>query len=137
MTKIFFIGLSNKIGKESLAGDTISGALIDKIIDKLDYECIKTNLVNFAPIDEAGKLRYPNIEEKDRGFKSLNVILEKNMPYVAVCLGRQVSDYLKNKIKNVLSIQHPSYIAVYKRKDTEMYVENVAKNIDLMLMGKK
>ena len=133
MTKIFFIGLSNKVGKEPLSSETLSGALIDKIIENLKFECIKTNLVNFPPLDYNGKLRYPNTEEKNQGFKSLKLTLERNSPYVAVCLGKKVSDYLSGKVESLLSIKHPAYIAVYKRKEVDLYIKNAIDSINKMV----
>lgn len=137
MTKIFFIGLSNKIGTEPLASDTLSGSLIDKIIEKLDSDCIKVNLVNFAPIDDCGKLRYPDKNEMDIGYLSLKLTLEDNNPYIAVCLGNKVSGYLVDKVNNIISIKHPSYIAVYKRKEIDSYIENTVEIINSIIFNKK
>lgn len=133
MIKIIFIGLSNKVNKTPLSSGTISGDLIDKIINNLKFQCIKTNLVNFAPIDKNGKLRYPNIEEKNKGFETLEITLENNSPYIAVCLGRGVSDYLNNKVDNILSIKHPAYIAVYNRKDISIYINDVVDRINSII----
>jgi len=135
MISIFFIGLSNKIGKEPLSSETLSGALVDKIIDVINFKCIKTNLVNHSPLDRNGKLRYPNIEEKNNGFKSLSLKLENNKPYIAVCLGKKVSDYLNNKVENQINIKHPAYIGVYKRKDTDLYIKSTIDNINAMILN--
>lgn len=139
MTKIIFIGLSNKIDTEPLSSQTVSGALIDKIINNLEFSCIKTNLVNLAPINDTGKLRYPNEVEKDQGFSDLKLLLQNNSPYIAVCLGKNVADYLQGKIDNTntLYIKHPVYIAVYRRKDSDLYVQNTVDMINHMILNKK
>ncbi len=137
MTKIIFIGLSNKIDTEPLSSQTVSGALMDRIINNLEFSCIKTNLVNFAPLNNIGKLRYPNEIEKDQGFKGLKLLLQNNDPYIAVCLGKNTADYLKGKIDNLLAIKHPAYIAVYRRKESDLYVQNTVDMINCMILNKK
>lgn len=127
--KIIFVGLSNKINTKPLDSNTISGALIDEIINGLNFECIKTNLVNFAPLNENGKLRYPNQHEKDCGYIDLKKILQTNNPSLVVCLGDIVYRYLENKLENVVKIKHPAYIAVYRRAEKEHYI---ASSIDLI-----
>lgn len=120
--KVIFIGLSNKIGKDPLASDTISGALVDDIINKLNMKCIKTNLVTFAPLDCNGKLRYPNEREKNVGFVELKKLYLSNKPCILVCLGNKVFDFLDNKLENLIKIKHPSYIAVYRRNSVNDYI---------------
>jgi len=137
MIKIFFIGLSNKIKKEPLSSETVSGALIDRIINNLEYKCIKANLVNFSPLNQNCKLRYPNIQEQNKGFESLKLILEKNTPYIAVCLGKKVSRYLDSKVDNPLKIKHPAHMAVYKRKEVNLYIKNTVDNINSMVLNTK
>jgi uracil-DNA glycosylase family 4 len=122
MSQVVFVGLTNKINKSPLASDTLSGKVIDDIISGVGGTCIKTNLVNFAPINNSGKLRYPTKAEKDNGFSTLTNLLEKNRPNIVVCLGNIVGDYLVDKIDNVIKIKHPAYVAVYKRGDLNNYI---------------
>lgn len=130
--RVFFIGLSNKIGKQPLSSETLSGGLIDKIIDGLGFDCIKTNLVNFSPLGHDGRLRYPKKEEMDEGFKSLAEELSSSDPYIAVCLGSKVSSYLDGKIQNIISIKHPAHIAVYKRGCLNEYIDMAVQDIKLL-----
>lgn len=136
ITKVIFIGLSNKIDKLPLSSDTISGRLIDRMVVDIKADCIKSNLVNFAPLDDYGKLRYPNNKEKDIGFRSLSIGLKENYPYIAVCLGDKVFNYLKDRINNdnIIKIKHPSYIAVYKRQEVEMYIKNSVNEINSKIL---
>lgn len=130
--KIIFVGLSNKPNKNPLDSSTLSGALIDRVIEKLDFECLKTNLVNFAPINENGKLRYPDMAEKNIGYKYLKKLLDKNQPCIVVSLGSVVTKYLDNKIDNFISIKHPSYISIYRRNDIDCYIDDVVNKIKLL-----
>jgi uracil-DNA glycosylase len=124
MKTVLFIGLTDKIGLEPLDSSTNSGKLIDLMIAKLEYNCHKINLVNFAPIDSNGKLRYPDKSELDKGFCDLKKTIESLRPDLCVLLGNKVSDFLSDKqIGNSLKIKHPSYIYVYRRKYIADYVE--------------
>jgi hypothetical protein len=122
--KIIFVGLSNKINLEPLASSTKSGSLIDEVIVRLDYVCIKTNLVNFAPVDTNGKLRYPNLEELEAGFNDLRLIIEKNSPCIVVGLGSIVCKKLDKKVDNLVKIKHPSYVSIYRRSQKDDYVQD-------------
>lgn len=133
MKKILFIGLSNKEGCEPLESGTKSGDLIDNIINKLNEDCYKINLVNFAPLDDKGKLRYPNKSEMDKGYKNLKVFIENLNPDLCVFLGNIVNKYLSNKITNYIKIKHPSYMAVYKRKYTTNYIDDTVNLIQKQL----
>ena len=54
-------------------------------------------------------------------------------PKVVVFLGRLVEKHLKKKIMelgyNTITIYHPSYIYMYRKKEIEKYVEESSKNI--------
>ena len=126
--------MSNKLGMAPLASDSISGALIDEIIKDINEDCIKTNLVDFAPLDKNNKLRYPNQIEKDLGFISLNKTIERNNPCLIVCLGNEVYEYLGKKFINSIKIKHPSYIAVYRRKFREEYITETSILINSLII---
>ena len=129
INKVLFIGLSNKIGCTPLQSGTISGDLIDKIIIGINAECYKANLVNFAPLDEKGKLRYPTKSEMNIGYKYLQEFIKEIKPDICILLGCKVSKYLSNKV-NSISIKHPSYIAVYKRKYIDEYIDGSINTIN-------
>lgn len=130
---IILIGLSDKINHAPLDSATKSGALIDKIIDKLEYKCVKLNLVNYAPIDDNGKLRYPNKDEIINGYKKIKFIINQNQPCIVVCLGRIVADFLDTKLDNIIKIKHPSYISVYKKQFTNQYILESVEAINKMI----
>ena len=69
MKKVVFVGLSNKKDKEPFDKTTNSGKIINEIINHLNYECHKLNLVPFTPTDESGKIRYPTNEEIKKSIK--------------------------------------------------------------------
>lgn len=121
--KVLFVGLSDKVGCTPLQSGTISGDLIDRIIVGINGECHKINLVNFAPLDEKGKLRYPTKLEMDIGYRYLQEFIKELNPTICILLGNKVSKYLSTKV-NSLSIKHPSYIAVYKRKYIDEYIKD-------------
>lgn len=137
MRKVLFIGLSDKVGCTPLQSDTRSGQLIDRMIENLNADCHKINLVNFAPLDEKGKLRYPNRKEMDKGYKNLITVLESVEPDICVLLGEKVSKYLSDKIIGFVSIQHPSYISVFKHTNIDDYVYNSVKLINLNLQKRR
>lgn len=131
--KILLLGLSNKPNLGAFDSTTNSGKLIDMIISKCkDYELIKENLVQFAPLDINNKLRYPNkkelldgAEEWSRRISEFDCI---------VLFGKKVQDtILKDKrffsVKLVCS-EHPSYIWVYKHKEIEDYIDKVVNEIN-------
>lgn len=124
MYKIAIVGISNKPDCSPLDDSTNTGKIINRIIDHFpEVEFYKTNLVNFAPLNELGELRYPTKQEvKDNMPNLLNNIKDCN---VIVCLGNKVTNYLTGKINNMISIKHPSYIWIYKRKDLDNYVNEI------------
>jgi Uracil-DNA glycosylase len=134
INKVLFVGLSDKIGCTPLQSGTISGDLIDKIIVGINAECHKANLVNFAPLDEKGKLRYPTKSEMDIGYEYLQELIREVNPDICILLGDKVSKYLSNKL-NSISIKHPSYIAVYKRKYIDEYIDGSINTINSILNG--
>ncbi len=119
---IIFVGLSNKINCEPLDSSTKTGVLVDEIIDCLECNCIKANLINFAPIDKNNKLRYPNNAEIEVGFREFEKLLVISDRYVIVGLGDIVCKYLDNKVNNLVKIKHPSYIVTYKKQLKNDYI---------------
>ena len=56
MAKIIFVGVHNKPGMQPLDSKTKSGKLIDRIIEKLDIVCYKTNLFDCDYLPEKSQL---------------------------------------------------------------------------------
>ena len=150
---VYFVGLSAKPNCEHLALETRTGYIIEQIIHHLpSVKIVKTNLVKTPPIDQAGHLRYPNPNEMKIGWNELQDEMNQRSPDLLVTLGQQVSFFLRSQMgvqpakpqlpsdfsyksylsqsqSNILSVHHPSFIYVYRRKDIENYVENVVLSI--------
>ena len=139
---IMFLGISAKIKETEdempLSENTNSGKLIKMIEGRLLEEnsnilCYRSNMVKCVPLDKEGKIRYPEILEIENCIDNLVYELSIVKPKVVVLLGRLVEKYLKKKINefgyNTITIYHPSYIHVYRKKEIEKYVEESSKNI--------
>lgn len=139
---IMFLGISAKMKETEdempLSENTNSGKLIKMIEERLLEEnnnllCYRSNMVKCVPLNEEGKIRYPDNLEIENCIQNLEYELNIVNPKVVVFLGRLVEKYLKKKIielgYNVITIYHPSYIYVYRKKEIEKYVEESSKNI--------
>lgn len=139
---IMFFGISAKMKETEdempLSENTNSGKLIKMIEERLLEEnnnllCYRSNMVKCVPLNEEGKIRYPDNLEIENCIENLEYELNIVKPKVVVFLGRLVEKYLKKKIielgYNVITIYHPSYIYVYRKKEIEKYVEESSKNI--------
>lgn len=139
---IMIIGISAKMKETEdeipLSENTNSGKLIKMIEERLGEEnnnvsCYRSNMVKCVPLDEKGKIRYPDILEIENCINNLVYELSIVRPKIVVLLGRLVEKHLKKKIielgYNTITIHHPSYIHVYRKKEIEKYVEESSKNI--------
>lgn len=139
---IMFLGISAKIKEKEdempLSENTNSGKLIKMIEERLLEEnnnllCYRSNMVKCVPLDEKGKIRYPDNLEIENCIENLVYELNIVNPKVVVFLGRLVEKHLKKKIMelgyNTITIYHPSYIYMYRKKEIEKYVEESSKNI--------
>ena len=136
---IMFLGISAKMKEKEdempLSENTNSGKLIKMIEERLleENNNHRSNMVKCVPLNEEGKIRYPDNLEIENCIENLEYELNIVNPKVVVFLGRLVEKYLKKKIielgYNVITIYHPSYIYVYRKKEIEKYVEESSKNI--------
>lgn len=139
---IMFVGISAKIKETEdempLSENTNSGKLIKIIEERLleenhNISCYRSNMVKCVPLNEKGKIRNPDILEIENCIDNLVYELSIVKPKVIVLLGRLVEKHLKKKIieqgYNTITIYHPSYIHVYRKKEIEKYVEESSKNI--------
>ena len=139
---IMFLGISAKMKETEdeipLSENTNSGKLIKMIEERLleensNISCYRSNMVKCVPLNEEGKIRYPDNLEIENCIENLEYELNIVNPKVVVFLGRLVEKYLKKKIielgYNVITIYHPSYIYMYRKKEIEKYVEESSKNI--------
>ena len=139
---IMFLGISAKMKETEdempLSENTNSGKLIKMIEERLlkennNISCYRSNMVKCVPLNEDGKIRYPDNLEIENCIENLEYELNIVKPKLVVLLGRLVEKYLKKKIielgYNVITIYHPSYIYMYRKKEIEKYVEESSKNI--------
>lgn len=147
---ILWIGLSHKPGdlhpSPALKEDTTSGKIIKSVEERiLGFTFYKTNLVKCAPIGTNGKLRYPSKSEMENCYPFLKSQIESLNPSHIILLGSQVTKFIISKetkseitissrfeYKTVFTsglsfipIHHPSYIAIYKRKKIEEYIQGI------------
>lgn len=126
---IMLVGISAKIKETEdeipLSENTNSGKLIKMIEERLleennNISCYRSNMVKCVPIDKEGKIRYPDILEIENCIDNIVYELSVVKPKVVVLLGRLVEKHLKKKIieqgYNTITIYHPSYIYVYRKK---------------------
>ena len=139
---IMFLGISAKMKETEdempLSENTNSGKLIKMIEERLLEEnnnvlCYRSNMVKCVPLDKEGKIRYPDSLEIENCIDNLVYELSIVKPKVVILLGRLVEKHLKKKINelgyNTITIYHPSYIHVYRKKEIGKYVEESSKNI--------
>lgn len=135
---IVWVGLSAKkvndvIQNIPLDNDTNSGKIIGLIESRLaNFKFYKTNLVKCLPLDENHKLRYPN--QSEMTFCLSNLLLEINTlhPKIIFALGKKTYNFIYKYFTtnhldttNLIYIEHPSYIYVYKRKYIDEYVNKI------------
>lgn len=141
---VMWVGLSAKMVDDldssiPLDIDTNSGKLINEIeMQNKTITFYKTNLVKCLPLKENGKIRYPSNEEMSLCINNLFIELNIVKPKIVFLLGNVVSkfvlDYInKNKFNigiKFISIEHPSYICVYKRKYKNDYINKISTYIN-------
>ncbi len=161
-TTVMWVGLSAK--KVVDASDTRTCAPLHvntntgKLVAEIEARChpdirfFKTNLVGFPPLDSRGKLRYPTLRECALCYPELqNEILAVN-PRVVLLLGNKTATFvlcqlglpipklsyrchiLEHEKRWYVSIYHPSYILVYKRKEKDQYVRGVKAAIERLVL---
>jgi len=156
---VYFVGLSAKPNCDHLSAQTNTGNIIEQIIHDLPYvTSVKTNLVKTPPLDQRGNLRYPNFSEMEQGWKELQNEMDQMFPNLLVTLGQQVSFFLRSRMgiqpakprlpadfssktylsqseHHLLSVHHPSFVFVYRRRYIENYVNNVVQSVSSLILG--
>lgn len=129
--KIVFVGLSNKINKMPFDITTNSGKIVHEIISRLKDECYLMNLVDYAPLDENLRLRYPTEQEIIDCTQKFKKKIKKINPDLIVSFGNITTNHLKklNLKTKLLSFYHPSYIFTYKHQQVDTYIEEIVHTI--------
>lgn len=154
---VYFVGLSAKPNCGHLAPETRTGCIVERIIQHLpSVKVVRTNLVRIPPVDRAGNLRYPSLTEMQTGWNELLHETDRTFPSLLVTLGQQVSFFMRSRMgvqppkpvlppdfsheaylaqsqSNILSVHHPSFVYVYRRRDIESYVDSVAVSISALV----
>ena len=121
--KIVFVGLSNKINKMPFDITTNSGKIVHKIISRLKDDCYLMNLVDYAPLDENLRLRYPTEQEIIDCTQKFKKKIKKINPDLIVSFGNITTNHLKKlnlKIKYRESFR-PFAPSVLKEKANEYF----------------
>ncbi|EKE30365.1 MAG: Uracil-DNA glycosylase-like protein [uncultured bacterium (gcode 4)] len=149
--RVYFIWLSHKLSKsweilEAFCESTDSGKIISSIIWKCDSWSLifRANLVRWVPLDDNHKLRYPSESEKLAWLRILEKEILEFRPKCIYLFGKQVSDFILKNLEmrkideseyifwdtRFIFAQHPSYIAVYKRKHLPEYISRIINKIN-------
>lgn len=141
---VMWVGLSAKKVENlkknyPLEENTNSGKIIKEVEDELpNVNYYKTNLVKCLPLDDKGKIRYPNSDEMNACISNLIKEIEYLKPKIVFLLGNSVAGVVeKYIIKNNMElnvkfkkIEHPSYVYIYKRKYKQEYINKLVNDIN-------
>lgn len=154
---VIWVGLSAKIatyeGEGPLSPKTNSGELLHNVEGKCpNVPMYRTNLVKCVPLNEEGKLRYPNRKEIDVCLPHLKNEIDELAPQIIFLLGGKVIDavshyfsvefekwdkfnYSFSKYHDMyfVPVHHPSYVYVYKHKMIDEYVNGLVNVIRQLL----
>ena len=154
---VYIVGLSVKPDCEHLDPETKTGHVVQQIINRLpSAKIIRTNLVRTPPLNKDGKLRYPSESEMALGWDELKSELHQTGYQLLVALGYQVSSFLRSQmgirptrsqlppdfsyrdhvpssLSPILTVHHPSFVLIYRRKHLENYINNVVGSISYLL----
>jgi DNA polymerase len=155
--QVFWVGLSAKMIKSKdekpLSPTTNSGGLLSLVENNCkEISTYRTNLVKCVPLDESGKLRYPNRNEIKLCLPHLASEIEELTPKIIFLLGGKVIEsvskmysvsfdkweefnyratYYNNSL--FVPVHHPSYVYVYKRKRINEYTSGLERMIQQAL----
>ena len=108
--RVIFVGMHNKPNKQPLDSSTMTGKVIDRIIEKIPATCIKTNLCDIDYFPKDKKLIWAcNLEWNERQQPTSDTII--------VLLGGWVQkNFLLTEAK-IIKLTHPAGIFGTKNKD--------------------
>ena len=120
MARIIFVGIHNKQGKQPLCSSTMTGKVVDRIIEGVQAECLKTNLceVEYFPKD------FAEINERAIAW---HYKYEPTKADVIVTLGAWVKEHFWYDELRVVSLRHPA--GIYGAKNKDEYVLQAVEKI--------
>lgn len=157
---VMWVGLSAKMVENveeasPLDSNTQTGKVISEIEDMVDtLHYYKTNVVKCAPLNDLGKLRYPNRAEIDLCIGNLKQEIDCLNPKIVFLLGGDARSAVERKYKirfekkrelfqykgvsvgsvTFYAVEHPSYVSIYKRKRIDEYKQAIAAAIEEVMM---
>lgn len=142
--RIMFVGVSKKEGRGALDGRTMSGAMVDEVVDGLPgLRCLRTNLIDRVLVDAEGRLRSPTAGEVVRHWSHFEARVRRHKPNIIVALGAIVARAILKRMagipfdgwtgelryhaveaggRTLVTAHHPAHIAVYRREDKHRYI---------------
>jgi len=121
--RIIFVGMHNKPGKQPLDSSTMTGKVIDRIIEQLKpYECIKSNLFD--------KEYFPNSEVEIwnshiRWYNKFKPI-DKDL---IILLGKWTQDNFLPAPGIVIKLDHPASFNYRSKAQKEEYINSAVAKI--------
>lgn len=122
--KVFFVGMHNKPNMQALDSRTATGKVIDKIIEKIPANCIKTNLCNIDYFPKDRKLIWAcNLEWNERHQPTSDDII--------VLLGRWVQKNFLLTEANIIKLAHPA--GIFGTKNKSEYINDAVEKIKVFI----
>lgn len=127
LRKVIFVGMFNKPNKQPLDSSTMTGKVIDRIIEKISATCIKTNLCDIDYFPKDKRLIYAcNLEWSKRHQPTSDTVI--------VLLGGWVQkNFLLTEAK-IIKLTHPAGIFGTKNKDE--YINGAVAQIKSVIIAK-
>ena len=154
---LVWIGISMQKGaNQAFDEGFLSGKIVSRAMAALpEFTHHKANLVDFAPLDENNRIRYPTTKEIILNQRKLLRRLEEIDPMAIIAMGGMVTRHLGEmlRIKSespksfnyravdgkwpLVSVHHPSYVGVYKKKEMQNYIIQITDAVNGVLRRKK
>lgn len=122
--KVIFVGMHNKAGMEPLDSRTMTGKVIDKIIEKIPVTCIKTNLcdIDYFPKDKI-IIWAENLVWNEK--------YQPDSDSVIILLGTWVHKHFLFTNAKIIKLGHPA--GIFGTKNKAEYIENAVKRVNELI----
>jgi len=118
--KIYFVGVHFKKSMKALDSRTISGKIIDRIIEWVKYPCEKINLFP-TTYEPKGEEISPYV---------VDFVKKSDENGIYVLLGKKVQEYLYDEMPNSISVNHPSFANRNGRLAVDRYVKEIIARVN-------
>jgi uracil-DNA glycosylase family 4 len=156
---VMWVGLSAKLARgkgviSPLCIESNTGKIVSNIESELfGHTFYKTNAVKCPPLGDNNKLRYPTKLELEVCFSNLEYEISIVRPKVIILLGEKTSSFFYDKMNiiktdneipykyipnyingtAVISVEHPSFIRIYRYKERHNYEKGIVRSIKKLL----